>query len=124
MKKKFISYLAVAAISFFIITKAHSVNNPYQADSALQLTPPQAAGHVYQDVNGNMVTTYPNVIITNLFISSYTLTALQTSTPAATGQIVWCANCANTLLVIATGTTTGAWAGVVNSTGSVLQAPK
>lgn len=114
------------AIPFFLFAfvLCRAANNSYQAAPAVQLTQPQVGGQVFQDVNGNMVATYPNVILTNVFLSSFTVSAFTTLVPAAAGQIVWCSNCTNTLLVISTGTAAGAWAGVVNSTGSQLSVPK
>jgi len=49
-----------------------------------------------------------------------TLAQLSALTPTTTGQITTCTNCTVTLLVIATGTTTGGqWAGVFSSTGGI-----
>lgn len=54
-----------------------------------------------------------------------TIAQLSALTPTTTGQIVFCTNCVNTLLVISTGSTTaGQWAGVFASSLAVPSAVK
>lgn len=119
----------------------------YAAFPGNDLVPPTQNVHIYEDTSGkiNFVdsstgpVTLANISNSQLNQSSitvqgsitipsaYGLTVAQllVMTPNTTGQIVFCRDCTNTLLVISTGNTgPGQWAGVVNSTGSVLQKPK
>lgn len=66
-------------------------------------------------------TIYPEVrpsSTTALGIASFTLAQLNASIPTIAGQIAYCSNCTNTILVVSSGTTTaGSWQGVFLSTG-------
>lgn len=58
-------------------------------------------------------------------VTGLTIAQLSALTPTTTGQIVFCTNCVNTLLVISTGSTIGGqWAGVFASSLAVPSAVK
>jgi len=105
----------------FLGTVAYAVNNSLTGAPAVQLVPPQGQVQIFMDTNNNAVITAPSLIINSqLFLSSYTITALNTLTPAGTGQIVWCANCVASNLCISTGTAVGSFV-AANSTSTTNQ---
>jgi hypothetical protein len=56
---------------------------------------------------------------TALGLGSFTLAQLNAATPRFLGQIAYCSNCTNTMLVVSTGVSTaGSWASVYIATGS------
>jgi len=100
-----------------------AANNNYTGAPAVQLVAPQPQVQQYQDTNSNMVISAPATIInSNLFLSSYTATALATLTPMATGQIVWCANCVAANICISTGSAVGSFVAAA-STSTTNQVP-
>lgn len=124
MKKLYTFAAILAVLGIFVIAKAKAGTqyNWGTSTGANWLTPDDTQVQLGQGLVIVSSQPYPGVgtsSTTAMGIASFTLTQIQQSTPTFNGQIAFCNNCSNTVMVVSTGTTTrGSFAGVYIATGS------